>query len=183
MEIDDLKSDWKAIHPISKSEETLLLMLQENTHPVLKSIRKQILIEVTAWSLFLLVYYSMFDGDLKPFWVNALLVFSLLLPVLHSLYGYFYNKYLTDGVNIKMALEQLYNRLKKYALFSIISRIGFVGGLLFFFTYNIDFTGTKCLLLALMGFVLVIQIAVLYRIWAERLRHIQAIIDTFESGK
>ena len=49
MELDDLKSDWNRIQPNSKSEEALLLMLQENKHPVLKSIRKQIVIEVTAW--------------------------------------------------------------------------------------------------------------------------------------
>ena len=179
MEIDDLKSDWNTVQPILKTDESLLLLLQENKHPVLKSIRKQIVIEVSSWLIFLLVYYSMFDGYSKPFWVNVVLVFSLLLPVLHSLYGYFYNKYLTDGTDIKKALERLYNRLKKYAFFSILSRIGFVGGLLFFFTYNIDFTGTKYFFLLSICFVFVFQIAVLYSIWAKRLKHIKEIIAGF----
>lgn len=179
MEIDDLKSDWNTVQPILKTDESLLLLLQENKHPVLKSIRKQIVIEVSSWLIFLLVYYSMFDGYSKPFWVNVVLVFSLLLPVLHSLYGYFYNKYLTDGTDIKKALERLYNRLKKYVFFSILSRIGFVGGLLFFFTYNIDFTGIKYFFLLSICFVFVFQIAVLYSIWAKRLKHIKEIMAGF----
>ena len=52
MSIDDLKSEWNAVDTISKIEKALLNMLQENQHPVLKSIRRQIQIEVTAWSLF-----------------------------------------------------------------------------------------------------------------------------------
>ena len=56
MEADDLKSDWKSMEPVSRDKETLLLMLQENQHPVLKTIRKQILFEITVWVLFLMVY-------------------------------------------------------------------------------------------------------------------------------
>lgn len=182
MEIDDLKSDWKAIQPIPKSEETLLLMLQENTHPVLKSIRKQILIEVTAWSLFLMVYYSMFDGGTKPLWINLILVISLILPIGHGLYGYYYNKYLTDGSDIKTALAQLYSRLKNYALIAIIARVGFVSGLLLFFCYNIHFTTTKYFSLGFIVFVFVIQLVVLYVVWHKRLKHIQALLVGFSTG-
>ncbi|RVT76686.1 hypothetical protein EOD40_09305 [Flavobacterium sufflavum] len=179
MEIDNLKSDWKAIRPIPKSEETLLLMLQENTHPVLKSIRKQIVIEVTAWSLFLMLYYSMFDGATKSFWVNLVLIIALLMPIFHSFYGYHYNKYLADGSNVKMALEQLYNRLKKYALIAIIARVGFVSGLLLFFCYNIHFTTTKYFLLSLILLVFLIQLFALYQIWVKRLNTLKSVIITF----
>lgn len=179
MELDDLKSDWNAIKPISKSEEALLLMLQENKHPVLKSIRKQIVIEVTIWILFLLVYYSMFDGATKPFWVNLVLIASLLMPMLHSFYGYYYNKYLADGSNIKVALEQLYDRLKKYAFITIITRVGFICGLLLFFTYNIHFTATKYFLLLFILLVFSIQLFVLYRIWVKRLSVLKETIKAF----
>ena len=181
MEIDDLKSDWNAVQSIPKSEETLLLMLQENKHPVLKSIRKQIVIEVTAWCVFLMVYYSMFDGAEKPLWVNLVLISTLLLPLLHSIYGYYYNKYLANGSNVKKALEQLYNRLKNYALFSVVVRIGFVCGLLLFFTYNIDFTTTKYYSLLVISIVFLIQLFVLYRIWNKRLKRIRATIYAFSN--
>lgn len=183
MEIDDLKSDWNAIQSIPKNEETLLLMLKENTHPVLKSIRKQIVIEVTAWSLFLMVYYSMFDGATKPLWINLVLITALLLPILHSFYGYHYNKYLADGSNIKVALEQLYARLKKYAFITIIARIGFICGLLLFFSYNIHFTTTKYFLLLFILVVFSIQLFVLYRIWVKRLSVLQETITAFSDLK
>ncbi|MBA0884006.1 hypothetical protein [Flavobacterium undicola] len=183
MEIDDLKSDWNAIQSIPKNEETLLLMLKENTHPVLKSIRKQIVIEVTAWSLFLMVYYSMFDGATKPLWINLVLIIALLMPILHSFYGYHYNKYLADGSNIKMALEQLYARLKKYAFITVIARVGFICGLLLFFSYNIHFTTTKYFLLLLILVVFSIQIFVLYQVWAKRLGVLQVIIRAFSDLK
>ncbi|WP_140485170.1 hypothetical protein [Flavobacterium sp. GSA192] len=179
MEIDDLKSDWNAVQSIPKSEETLLLMLQENKHPVLKSIRKQIVIEVMAWSLFLMVYYSMFDGATKPFWVNLVLISTLLMPILHSIYGYHYNKYLANGSNIKVALERLYYSLKKYALIAIISRIGFVCGLLLFFSYNIHFTTAKYFLLVFIIIVFLIQLLGLYRIWRKRLSMLKSVIVTF----
>lgn len=181
MEIDDLKSDWNTIKPTPKSEETLLLMLQENKHPVLKSIRKQIVFEVLAWFFFLMVYYSMFDGAEKPLWVNLVFTGTLLLPITHSIYGYYYNKYLVNGSNIKMALDQLYNRLKNYALFSVVGRIGFICGLLLFFTYNIDFTATKYYSLAVIVIVFLIQMFVLYRIWNKRLKRIRDTIYAFSA--
>lgn len=183
MEADDLKSCWKSIEPVFREKETLLRMMQENQHPVLKSIRKQILFEITGWVLFLMVYYSMFDGAEKPFLVNLVLIISLLLPIFHSLYGYYYNKYLTNHLNVKLALEQLYNRIKKYALISIISRVGFISGLLLFFTYNIHFTTTKYFSLLFVAVVFLIQLVVLYRIWNSRIIQIRDCIDTLEDVK
>jgi hypothetical protein len=183
MELDDLKSDWNTIEPISKSDESLLLMLKENKHPVLKSIRIQIRIEVTAWSLFLIGYYSMFDGVEKPLWVNLTLILAVAMPIFHSLYGYYYNKYLTDDSNIKDALDQLYNRLKKFALFSIISRLGFIYGLLLFFTYAIHFTTTKYILLGFIAVVVSVQLFVLYCVWAKRLSILKNLIKSFSTYK
>lgn len=183
MELDDLKSEWNSIQPIAKSEESLLLMLEENKHPVLKSIRLQIMIEVTAWLLFLLCYYSMFDGETKPFLVNLFLIIALLLPIGHSLYGYHYNKYLTNGANIKIALDALYIRLKTYAFYTILTRIGFVCGLLLFFTYGIYFTTTKYLLLVCICMLFLIQLFFLYRLWKKRIRLIQELIETLNNVK
>lgn len=179
MEIDDLKSDWNAVKPVLKTDEMQLSLLQENKHPVLKSIRKQIVMEVLIWFLFLVAYYSMFDGATKPFWVNLILVISLILPIAHGLYGYYYNKYLTDGSDIKTALERLYIRLKHYALIAIIARVGFICGLLLFFSYNIDFTTTKYILLAFILLVFLIQLLALCQIWMKRLRVLKSVIITF----
>ncbi|MEL1241777.1 hypothetical protein [Flavobacterium flavipallidum] len=180
MEIDDLKSDWNTVRPILKTDESLLLLLQENRHPVLKSIRRQIIFEVTAWGFFLVVYFSMFDGESKPIWVNLVVVLSLLVPILHSFYGYFYNKYLTDGTDIVTSLSKLYRKMKSYAFFSIIARLVFVGGLLFFFTYNIHFTIIKYFYLSLTVIFCMGQLYFLFIVWTKRLKQIKELIDNFK---
>ncbi|MES2238901.1 MAG: hypothetical protein V4497_01450 [Bacteroidota bacterium] len=181
MEIDDLKSDWNTVKPILRNDENFLSMLQENKHPVLKGIRKQIVIELMGWIFFSLAYYSMFDGTEKPFWVNLILLLTLALPIVHSFYGYYYNKYLADGLNIKEGLEQLYHRLKKYAFITIIARVGLVSGLLLFFCYNIHFTTTKYFLLAFIIVIIAIQMFLLYKVWNKRLRVLQRIINDFRA--
>lgn len=179
MELDDLKLEWKTIKTISTNDESLLLMLQENKHPVLKGMRNQIKIEVTAWTLFFLCYYSMFDGGTKPIWVNLFLIISVLGTIGHSLYGYHYNKYQTNGMDVKSALEVLYNRLKKYAWFTLIVRANFILGLLVFFTYGIHFTTIKYLLLGFICIVFLYQLFALYQLWNRRMQQILGLIESF----
>lgn len=105
------------------------------------------------------------------------------MPIFHSFYGYYYNKYLADGSNIKEALEQLYVRLKKYVFITIIGRVGFICGLLLFFTYTIHFTTTKYFLLLFILVVFSIQLFVLHRIWIKRLGVLQETIISFSELK
>lgn len=88
----------------NKNNEELRKMLQENRHPVLKGIRLQMIIETTAWTIFLFVYYDMFDGHRKPLYLNALLVTAVLLLLLHSITGYLSAKNLVSGNNLKQSL-------------------------------------------------------------------------------
>jgi hypothetical protein len=179
MELDELKSEWNTVKPFSKTNEAILLMLQENRHPVLKAIRKQIIIELIGWSLFLVCYYTMFDGGNKPFFINIVLIFAVAFPMVHHLYGYHFNKYLIDGSNIKSSLEKYLNRMKAYASLSLISRVLFVSGLLLFFTYSIHFTASKYYLLTVIILVFLIQLFFLYRIWAKRLQELKNTINAF----
>lgn len=179
MEIDDLKSDWNTTKTISKTDEELVMMLQENKHPVLKSIRKQIVIELVGWISFLIVYYSMLDGEEKPLWINFVLVLAFSLPIAHSFYGYHYNKYLTDGSNVKTALEKLYTKLKKFALLTILARLALISGLLLFLTYNIYFTTVKYFLFLFIIVVFAVQLFLLYQLWIKKIKALQRSIEGF----
>ena len=95
MELTELKQVWDTVEIPVKSTDDIKLMLSENNHPVLKKIRKQLTIEIIGWSVFLICYYSMFDGDHKPIWINIILVVSVLLPLIHNLLGYRLAKYLS----------------------------------------------------------------------------------------
>ncbi|ULT25214.1 hypothetical protein KUH03_41430 [Sphingobacterium sp. E70] len=152
-------------------------MLSENRHPVLKNIRKQLTIEIIGWCIFLTCYYTMFDGDRKPVWINILLVFSILLPIIHNLMGYRFAKYLVQGSNIQESLKNYLAKVKRYAAISIISKQLFLIGLLLFFTYGLSFNTNKSISLVIIGLLFIIQLLLTFRIWAKRLAGLEKSIN------
>ena len=54
--------------------------------------RRQLLIEIVSFAIFLSIYYDFFDGSQKPFWANVILVATILLVIGHNLIGYFLAK-------------------------------------------------------------------------------------------
>ena len=179
MELTELKQVWDTVEIPVKSTDNIKLMLSENNHPVLKKIRKQLTIEIIGWSVFLICYYSMFDGDHKPMWTNIILVVSVLLPLIHNLMGYRFVKYLVNGVTIKESLKNYLSKVKVYAIVSIICRVFFVIGLLVFFTYGLSFDTNKYISLAIIILIFLIQVLLLYKLWAKRLKMIEKAVAIF----
>nr|WP_121269502.1 hypothetical protein [Pedobacter schmidteae] len=180
MELDALKSVWNKVDAPTKTSEEIRQMLKENNHPVLKEIRKQLWIEIMGWSAFLLVYYTMFDGDQKPFFINVLLVISVLFALVHNLTGYELAKHLSFGTSVKASLLHYLSKVKTYARISIASRVLLVAGFLLFFTYNISFSPTKYISMALVLAAFMIQLIVLFRMWQNRLKKLKASITGLE---
>ncbi|WP_017258314.1 hypothetical protein [Pedobacter arcticus] len=169
MELEDLRTTWKNIATPKTSENEIKKLLQENKHPVLRKIRKQIIIELIGWIAFLVTYYSLFDGADKPIFINLILVASVLTPITHNLYAYILHRGLVDQSNFREALKRFISRLKTYALLSIISRTIYCSGLLLFFTYNIRFNNFKYSILTVLAFVVLVQILILLKIWNKRI--------------
>lgn len=180
MELNDLRSAWADVQVTDKTSGDIRLMLKENRHPVLKGIRKQLTIEIAGWSAFLLCYYSMFDGDKKSPLLNILLVVSVSLALIHNLLGYNIAKYLVNGVSLKESLNKYFEKVKIYARISIAARLLFITGFVLFFTYDINFDTRKYLLLALLIVLSLSQLLFLGRIWAKRLKDLQAAVVHFD---
>lgn len=179
MELNELKSTWNTMITPTVSTLEIQAMLLENKHPVLKGIRKQMIIEVIGWSIFLICYYAMFDGDKKPLWINALLVLSVLLPFIHNLMGYNFAKYLVHGTDIRESLKIYLSKVKRYAIISIITRQVYLTGFLLFFSYSISFNTSKYVLLSVIIFVFLIQLWLLCKIWIKRVKNLGNTIMTF----
>jgi hypothetical protein len=179
MELTEFKNVWDTVEIPVKSTDDIKLMLSENRHPVLKKIRKQLTIEIIGYSVFLICYYSMCDGDNKPIWINIILVVSVLLSLIHNLMGYRFAKYLVNGDTIKESLKNYFSKVKSYAIVSIICRVFFVIGLLMFFTYGLSFNKSKYISLILIIFIFVIQVILLYKLWAKRLKMIKKAMAIF----
>lgn len=176
MELDTLKSAWQDMGGENKNSAALKKMLSENRHPVLKGIRLQMIIEITTWTFFLFVYYDIFDGDRRPFYVNALLVAAVLLLLIHSVMGYLSAKNLVNGTNLKQSLVNYLSKIKLYAMVSVASRVFTIVCLLIFFIATIQFTTNKYFLLAGIALIIPVQIFLLSRIWGNRIKKLKAAI-------
>lgn len=179
MELDTLKTAWNTVERPIKSAEEIQKMLKENNHPVLKGIRRQLLIEVICWTLFLLWYYTMFDGDQKPLFINIVLVICVGIALVHNFIGYGLSKYLITGTSVVISLEHYLKRVKLYALTSIFLRVLLMSGFLLFFMYNIIFNSAKYLSLSVVLVLFSIQLILLGRIWMLRLKKLKRTLASF----
>lgn len=178
MEQDPLKSAWQGISPKAKSNTELQRMLKEGTHPLLKGIRKQMIIETAAYIAFLCIYYNAFDGNRKPLGMNALLVAAMLLAIGHNILNYRFTKRRIQGENLQQSLNGQLSQMKLHAIVSITSRVLMAACLLGFFTAVINFNAGKYWLLAGVIAVYIVQMALLSRIWLGRIRQMKDTINS-----
>ncbi|HEY8894790.1 MAG TPA: hypothetical protein VIM79_08235 [Niastella sp.] len=177
MEQDALRSAWSAANTASKNNNELIAMLREGQHPVLTHIRRQLIIETIAFTIFLFLYYNIFDGDRKPLYANLLIAGSMLLVITHNIIGYVFTKSSIKGNNIKQSLEHHLVSLKKHAAISIICRALMAGCLLAFFASVISFTASKYWALAAIVAIFFVQLIALWGIWLKRIRKLKGLID------
>lgn len=178
MERDALISAWQAAETTSKNNAELISMLKDGQHPVLKHIRRQLIIEIIAFTVFLFLYYDFFDGDQKPLYANLLIAGGMSLVVVHNILGYVYTRRTFTGNNIKQSLENYLVSLKKHATISIMCRALMAGCLLLFFVSVINFTANKYWSLAALILILFVQLIVLRGIWLGRIAKIRSVIDS-----
>jgi hypothetical protein len=179
MELDVLQSAWQNSSPATKTNAEFTSMMKERTHPVLRRIRRQLIIESIAFTFFLFTYYDLFDGDQKPLYVNVLLVAAMLFALVHNVVGYRLAKSGVTGSDINEALANHLSKLRVYALISVVSRVLVAGCLLFFFASIITFTAKKYWLLAGIIVVFVVQIKMLSGIWQKRIRQVKQVLESF----
>lgn len=173
-----LKSVWQGVATPQRTPAELKAIMTEKTHPVLKGIRQQLVIESIGFIALLLVYYDIFDGHQKPMYANVLLVGSLLFAIGHNLIGYFFARQKLKDGSISTLLENQLSRLKRYAVLSVLMRMLTTLGLLGFFmsAINLSEKGFGILLLAVP--LVILQVLVLSRIWLRRIRQIQEAISS-----
>jgi len=181
MEQDALKSAWQGIVNVPKSNTEVKSMMRESAHPVLKRIRKQLIIESAVFTVFLFVYYDFFDGDRKPLYANVLLVTAILFILLHNIMGYMLTRRRVKGNTIKQSLEDHLYKMKVHAVVSVVSRVLVAACFLLFFTSVITFNAGKYWILAVAILVFTIQIALLSRIWMKRIKQMKRTTDSFYS--
>ncbi|MEO6230569.1 MAG: hypothetical protein ABJB11_02905 [Ferruginibacter sp.] len=179
MQQDEMKLLWQNQPTEQSNNDNLKKMLNENRHPVLKGIRRQLIFETIVWVFFLFVYYDIFDGDQKPFYANMLLIDAVVLLILHNIIGYIASKKQVNGINIKQSLENYHSKLKRYAIMSVATRVLAFGCLMLFFISQIKLDATRYMIIAGILMAVVFQVYFLSRIWQKRIMQIQTTLDGF----
>ncbi|WAC41092.1 hypothetical protein [Pedobacter sp. SL55] len=181
METDNLKSVWQDISTPQKNKEELNLMLKQNSHPVLTSIKKQITIELLGFTAFLFCYFTMFDGQTKPLATNLILITAILIQLIFGYKGFLMQSSFRSSTNLNNDLEGFATKLKSYRMEVILARAFFAIGVVAFFTYNINFSISKFWVLAAILIIFSVQLGLLYRIWSKRINRLQLILKEFKS--
>ena len=182
METDNLKSVWQGIAPAQKSKEDLNKMCKEHSNPVLKSIKKQMIIELLGFTAFLFCYYSMFDGADKPLFVNIIITIAILAPILHHVKSYKLQKLFKGGTNLKDNLTDFVSNLKVLRVENLITRIIYISGMMLFFTYNINFSESNWWALVAILIVFSAQLFILHKVWSVRINKLKLVLQEFSTS-
>lgn len=167
--MDPLKTAWDNTPTPSKTTADIQAMVVKQTSPVIKEIRKQLIIEALGYAAFLIVYYDFFDGDKKPFYLNALLVISLLFLLTYNVTGYMLAKHSAMGDNLLQRMQKQLQQLKRYAAVALISKALALAGIFAFFLGNTHWNSHKYIAMAVIVLSVMVQHFILRRIWAGRI--------------
>lgn len=175
MELDDFKSSYKYAGKEALSKDAILQIMRGKYHPVLRSIRRQLIIESVFWTIFLAVFYDFFDGHLKsPLW-NILLIIAVLLILLHNVLGFQLIRKPAWDENMLRSMEAYLRQIRRYAQLSIISRVVAIIVIIGYFVSSIQLTAGKYWGLLLLLPIILVQIYVLYRVWAKRIQKVKTV--------
>ncbi|OJJ15095.1 hypothetical protein BKI52_40225 [marine bacterium AO1-C] len=179
MELDKLKSQWQNVEVAHKNKEELQQMTKIQHHPQLRKIKTRLMIEIVLLTLFLLVFQDFFDGPQKPFWVNILLTSGILLSVTTNLWGYLVLFNPIRAFSLHTSLKTYFQRLKRMAIFSVISSLYYGTTLIMFFTANLHMTTKKYVFVALMGGFLLMMVYFSHKLWQSHIQRIRGILQEF----
>lgn len=173
--MDALKQAWEGM-PVSRTSPAALRGMIHR-HPARMAMRKQLLFEMIPLVLFLIVYYDFFDGGLKPWYINALLVGAVAFVILLNTAGYIFSRQALQGAHLQEMVHRHLHQLRRFAIVSVASRVGMVACLLVFFCYGILLTEKKIWLLAIIGLTTTVQAVWLGSIWKKRIRQIRETVE------
>ncbi|MFS4455299.1 hypothetical protein [Maribacter sp. 2304DJ31-5] len=180
MDLQNLKTSWNKINYSPKNELELEKMTAIKNHPVLKKIKIKLIIETLSISLFLMLYYSGFDGVEKPIYANVLLILGAIAYILNGVLSFQTIQKPIQGDSLKNSIKNYFNKIKNVSKISLGISIFYVSCLLLFFSSTINFNSEKKWIL-LFGIIVLIQ-AFFWssRIWKSWLKKLALQINNFD---
>ncbi len=177
-----MKNLWGSQPIEKKSKDVLAEMLKVKSHPVLKKIKTQLLLEMIAWLIFMAIYYTMFDGEKRPWFINFVFMLGLLQAMAYNLSGYLAAKNLIQGDNLFASFTNYVKQLKKFRSSAIGSRLLLITGLILFFSYGLEMNSRRIIAIFSISSIFMLQLWILYQQWTKRITKLEVISKNFGAG-
>lgn len=171
--MDPLKAAWDSTPTPSRNTAAIAAIIDKQASPVMRKIRKQLLIELLGYTAFLIAYYDFFDGDKKPFYLNALLVVSVLFLLAYNVFGYTLAKNPVMGNSLLDSMQQQLQQLKRFALISVACRVLAMAGIFTFFLANIHWNNSKYAAVGVIAILTLLAVFVHRSIWVGRIKRLR----------
>lgn len=182
MNQDELQSLWNLGNERRKTEADLKKVMQLKQHRAVRRARKQLIIEIVAFSLFLLAYYDIFDGHLRPWYINLVLVLAILMFIGYHVMGYLLLRRSPADGNLKQALLSQATRVRQFGIVSIALRGVSMACILMFFLWIVPIDGRKLWLAAGIALLFAVQMVWLSRIWSSRVRQLRQSVEDLDQN-
>ncbi|MBO9729435.1 MAG: hypothetical protein J7623_12435 [Chitinophaga sp.] len=180
--MDPLKSAWDNTPTPTRTTAEIQSIASKQASPVMRGIRKQLIIETLGYTAFLVVYYDFFDGNKKPFYLNVLLVAAIIFIVLYNLTGYWLAKNPATGQHLLEQLQRQAQQLKRYAVIAVSSRLLALGCIFAFFLAPIHWDNNKSIAMAAIVVLMGVQFFFLRKIWAGRIQRLNETIISLQNA-
>ncbi|MTB49475.1 hypothetical protein [Lewinella sp. W8] len=182
MDFEEQKKYWQEAGPEEEQPWMDQHLRRVWTHPSLRHIRRQLIVETTAWILFLFLYYSALDGDLRPMGWNLALVIGLILLIVHGLMGYHLSSKPVSDAPLLLAMKERLKELTNYSWVSVLLQTGTLAILMGFLLSNVSglWERPKLWLFGTIVVWLIIAFGVQVWIWRSRLGELRKSIEALE---
>lgn len=173
MDLHELKNLLQEEQTPKKNLSEIEKLLHTKPHPVLRAVRRQIIIEAIAWAFFLLLVYTAFDAETKPLWVGLLVVMAVSAYLVHLAAGYSRVVATSADKPLIRSLTLAYGRMRRFAFRNLLLRSLLLATVLFFFSYGISFTPSKYGALSAIAVVFIVQLLINRSLWLKRQRRLR----------
>ena len=181
METNNIKSIWQNASGNCKSKSEIKQMTKLINHPSLKKIRTKFLIETISLTFFLFIYYDWFDGNTKPFYLNALLASSLIAYILNDVFGYISISRPIRGENLRISIEKYYAGIKRLSVYSLITSFLYGTVMIFYFSSGLILNNKKSFILVGIVIFLLLMTYFSYRTWNKWIKSLKIHVNEFIS--
>ncbi|TDO20861.1 hypothetical protein [Pedobacter duraquae] len=181
MELQEMKALWKVDNTTPISITEIEKMTLENSHPMLRKIKRQLLLEMILWIIILFGYHNAFDGAKRPGAINLIFVAGLVQAVAYNFAGYCAARNLIAGSDLSTSFHNYLKKLRRFRWTAICSRAVLMLGVILFFSYGLEMQTKRIVGIAGITTMFGIQLLLISMSWNKRIEKLGGIAESLKN--